>query len=131
MIRRPPRSTLFPYTTLFRSRQPGQRAQIIELDCLERDAPSELLLDEHEQVDELQRVEQARLQQVGVRGRHLQVQVLQKQGAQALEGGVALAHTALPISSAPAPRRAAALSRRPGPRPAGIACAAPYGPPCH
>src|SRR6266487_603812 len=23
MIRRPPRSTLFPYTTLFRSRQPG------------------------------------------------------------------------------------------------------------
>src|SRR3712207_8776256 len=25
MIRRPPRSTLFPYTTLFRSRQVGQR----------------------------------------------------------------------------------------------------------
>src|SRR2546421_6028636 len=25
MIRRPPRSTLFPYTTLFRSRIPGQR----------------------------------------------------------------------------------------------------------
>src|SRR2546422_5268690 len=25
MIRRPPRSTLFPYTTLFRSRRPGQR----------------------------------------------------------------------------------------------------------
>src|SRR5256885_5956065 len=24
MIRRPPRSTLFPYTTLFRSRRPGQ-----------------------------------------------------------------------------------------------------------
>src|SRR5437016_9632392 len=27
MIRRPPRSTLFPYTTLFRSRDPGIRAQ--------------------------------------------------------------------------------------------------------
>src|SRR2546421_2413705 len=27
MIRRPPRSTLFPYTTLFRSSQPGRRAQ--------------------------------------------------------------------------------------------------------
>src|SRR2546426_11073387 len=26
MIRRPPRSTLFPYTTLFRSRRPGGRA---------------------------------------------------------------------------------------------------------
>src|SRR3712207_6848989 len=25
MIRRPPRSTLFPYTTLFRSRDPGKR----------------------------------------------------------------------------------------------------------
>src|SRR2546426_11842547 len=27
MIRRPPRSTLFPYTTLFRSQQPGTRAR--------------------------------------------------------------------------------------------------------
>src|SRR5256885_5039805 len=27
MIRRPPRSTLFPYTTLFRSGQPGGHAQ--------------------------------------------------------------------------------------------------------
>src|SRR5215813_14633305 len=27
MIRRPPRSTLFPYTTLFRSRAPPQRAR--------------------------------------------------------------------------------------------------------
>src|SRR3712207_7011225 len=27
MIRRPPRSTLFPYTTLFRSREPGAEGQ--------------------------------------------------------------------------------------------------------
>src|ERR1039458_10582207 len=27
MIRRPPRSTLFPYTTLFRSAHPGRRGQ--------------------------------------------------------------------------------------------------------
>src|SRR6266487_6530295 len=27
MIRRPPRSTLFPYTTLFRSRPPGRQAR--------------------------------------------------------------------------------------------------------
>src|SRR5258708_16792623 len=27
MIRRPPRSTLFPYTTLFRSRKAGERAE--------------------------------------------------------------------------------------------------------
>src|SRR2546422_2016528 len=28
MIRRPPRSTLFPYTTLFRSRRPGHRHRL-------------------------------------------------------------------------------------------------------
>src|SRR2546426_6811812 len=31
MIRRPPRSTLFPYTTLFRSRAPGIEAEAREL----------------------------------------------------------------------------------------------------
>src|SRR5688572_30961258 len=30
MIRRPPRSTLFPYTTLFRSRCPGRDADQVE-----------------------------------------------------------------------------------------------------
>src|SRR3989442_11919192 len=33
MIRRPPRSTLFPYTTLFRSHKPGQpRDRIVKID---------------------------------------------------------------------------------------------------
>src|SRR5256885_9227749 len=31
MIRRPPRSTLFPYTTLFRSAQPGSHWKAIEI----------------------------------------------------------------------------------------------------
>src|SRR5256885_10330971 len=31
MIRRPPRSTLFPYTTLFRSRQPRDRHRALAL----------------------------------------------------------------------------------------------------
>src|SRR3712207_8373223 len=31
MIRRPPRSTLFPYTTLFRSRAAGQRRGVLRL----------------------------------------------------------------------------------------------------
>src|SRR5688572_32340798 len=30
MIRRPPRSTLFPYTTLFRSRQPAARQRLAQ-----------------------------------------------------------------------------------------------------
>src|SRR2546430_6080261 len=33
MIRRPPRSTLFPYTTLFRSRLPGRRGTDGEDPC--------------------------------------------------------------------------------------------------
>src|SRR2546422_10645758 len=31
MIRRPPRSTLFPYTTLFRSYEVGKRSYVIDL----------------------------------------------------------------------------------------------------
>src|SRR2546430_8996822 len=31
MIRRPPRSTLFPYTTLFRSQDPREHAALLEL----------------------------------------------------------------------------------------------------
>src|SRR5258708_16223317 len=33
MIRRPPRSTLFPYTTLFRSPRPAATASLIEPPC--------------------------------------------------------------------------------------------------
>src|SRR3712207_7140098 len=33
MIRRPPRSTLFPYTTLFRSRPGGERGGVAERLC--------------------------------------------------------------------------------------------------
>src|SRR2546426_7399495 len=36
MIRRPPRSTLFPYTTLFRSRESGPRQQPSELRAARR-----------------------------------------------------------------------------------------------
>src|SRR2546426_9510740 len=44
MIRRPPRSTLFPYTTLFRS-HPGIRAHLLDRDflfCLPVEAISDL-----------------------------------------------------------------------------------------
>src|SRR3712207_7831118 len=41
MIRRPPRSTLFPYTTLFRSNPDGVRAQEIK-EALEEDIQEEL-----------------------------------------------------------------------------------------
>src|SRR2546422_116044 len=50
MIRRPPRSTLFPYTTLFRSEQRGGR--VARRGC--RDAPLEGLDERREAIDQLQ-----------------------------------------------------------------------------
>src|SRR5690348_18093707 len=38
MIRRPPRSTLFPYTTLFRSRNTGQRLRVVRRPVSDPDA---------------------------------------------------------------------------------------------
>src|SRR3712207_7846627 len=47
MIRRPPRSTLFPYTTLFRSgggrRDPDQRSDYLPDLCCTRGSPAALL----------------------------------------------------------------------------------------
>src|SRR2546422_3063740 len=43
MIRRPPRSTLFPYTTLFRSRIAEQIERFDELVTLERVLPAETI----------------------------------------------------------------------------------------
>src|SRR2546425_3026360 len=40
MIRRPPRSTLFPYTTLFRSIRPRKRRAYVERDSRYRRWPS-------------------------------------------------------------------------------------------
>src|SRR6266498_5439665 len=90
MIRRPPRSTLFPYTTLFRSlarrARPWGRSRLAGLgqdeagEALEReelvgeilglvDHDPEALLDGHRQLDEIQRVEPQRsLHALGQRG---------------------------------------------------------------
>src|SRR3712207_7346273 len=58
MIRRPPRSTLFPYTTLFRSQRPDPRARFRARARLE-----ERLLGEHRRPDA-----EARLVRPDVRG---------------------------------------------------------------
>src|SRR5438445_3993784 len=54
MLRRPPRSTLFPYTTLFRSEQRALRAQHLWIERAERAAR---LAVEHHQPAERQAVE--------------------------------------------------------------------------
>src|SRR2546422_351766 len=45
MIRRPPRSTLFPYTTLFRSVEIRQRQMLL------RDSPGQILVEVVDQID--------------------------------------------------------------------------------
>src|SRR3712207_8002487 len=55
MIRRPPRSTLFPYTTLFRSGQEQRRQEAVEHDALA--APSGA---SHQEVRHLGEIEEYR-----------------------------------------------------------------------
>src|SRR3712207_8048003 len=50
MIRRPPRSTLFPYTTLFRSRGNVERARLV-YEALERDDLEAVLAYVHPEVE--------------------------------------------------------------------------------
>src|SRR5438874_10473090 len=46
MIRRPPRSTLFPYTTLFRSRYPPEKAQTADT-AVRKDVQPHVRSEEH------------------------------------------------------------------------------------
>src|SRR3712207_7060128 len=46
MIRRPPRSTLFPYTTLFRSRVPGSRVSEPAAQCVSADSREHLHIEQ-------------------------------------------------------------------------------------
>src|SRR3712207_8701380 len=56
MIRRPPRSTLFPYTTLFRSRERDPigllEKKLLEQDALEEEKLEEIRSEVKERVDE-------------------------------------------------------------------------------
>src|SRR3989442_14610049 len=72
MIRRPPRSTLFPYTTLFRSHQLAPRTEVrVRVDLLLLDAggpDGRRLIDQGEEVRREPAVHQ-RLEEHPVRGR--------------------------------------------------------------
>src|SRR5438132_6075847 len=51
MIRRPPRSTLFPYTTLFRSRRRGRRPGRVEEQAAEHGVGAALVAQQQQHVD--------------------------------------------------------------------------------
>src|SRR5258708_29168048 len=54
MIRRPPRSTLFPYTTLFRSPLAGKASKQIDLGCFWIERPRIMCARSEEHTSELQ-----------------------------------------------------------------------------
>src|SRR2546427_8950183 len=61
MIRRPPRSTLFPYTTLFRSEQESQYSKQALKEMIERKRRNDFV--RKREFDQLRRLRQAELQQ--------------------------------------------------------------------
>src|SRR5207253_11153827 len=57
MIRRPPRSTLFPYTTLFRSERPVKAAELFAFTLRVRAGNTDVLTDAEENVRQKLRAE--------------------------------------------------------------------------
>src|SRR5688572_29190432 len=64
------------------TRQPFQRAQVVQVDAGDVDAQAEALLDLHQQLHELEGIQDALLQQVGGRFRYRYMEVLGEQRAE-------------------------------------------------
>jgi len=62
---------------------PRERAQIVEVDVVDLDLETETLLELQQQLHQLERVENTGLEKIGVRGRRLDVETLDEQGAEA------------------------------------------------
>src|SRR6266849_1928852 len=59
-------------------RDPRERAQIVEIDVVDPDFETETPLELYQQLHQLKRVENAGLEKIGVRGRHLDVETVDK-----------------------------------------------------
>src|SRR5712691_12947743 len=70
------------------SSDPRERSQIVEVDVLYFDSEAEALLELDEQLHELERVQNPGLEEIGVRGWHLDMEALDEQRAKALDDGV-------------------------------------------
>jgi hypothetical protein len=60
-------------------------AKIVELDVVDIDAATESLLELKQQLHELERVDHAGLDKIGVRGRHFDLKALEKHCIEALD----------------------------------------------
>jgi len=85
-------------TSRARCDQPGdarERAQIVEIDVVDLDFEAEPLLELQQQCHQLEGVENAGLEKIGVCGRHFDVETLDKQSAEAPDDRVRVGHSAL------------------------------------
>src|SRR5260370_14366656 len=67
---------------------PRECPQIVEVDVLDLDSEAEALLELEQQLHELERVQNAGLEEIGVRGWHFDVEALDEQRAKALDNSV-------------------------------------------
>ena len=75
--------------------QPGdalQRSQILEVDVVDLDAEVEVLLELEEQFDKLKGIQNAGLEQIGIRGRDFDVKALGEYCAEAFDDCITICH---------------------------------------
>src|SRR5256885_1258980 len=111
MIRRPPRSTLFPYTTLFRSHSLGEGSRGLSAVRRDRHRPARLHEDDRRET-QYARVEARQHRAVLRQGLEDVVRRYRaRAGAAARKGGRVLSHRRLPVHGGP---RATAVHRTGG-----------------
>src|SRR5262245_8595996 len=74
----------------YESRNSLECPEVVEVEVVDLDSHAELLFELKQQLDELERIENAGLEEIGVRRRHVDMKALDEQGAEPLDDGVCL-----------------------------------------
>src|SRR6185436_8506582 len=71
----------------YQLRDARQSSQIFEVDVVDTDAQAEMLFELEKQLHELEGVQNAGLEQIGIRSRYLDMEALSEYGAETLDDG--------------------------------------------
>ena len=69
-----------------------QRSQIFEVNVVDLDAEVEVLLELEEQLDKLEGIQNAGLEQIGIRGRNFNMEALGEYSAEAFDDCITICH---------------------------------------
>lgn len=72
----------------YHSSDPRERPQVLQVEVFDFDSVAEVLLKLNEQLHELERVEDAGLEEIGVRGWNFDVEALDEQSAEAVDNRI-------------------------------------------